>query len=170
MMITRIILSLFALSVYASSTCEDIQRSYISGDYKKCSKQHATALGLSPECRYITALCDIGTYEYDSARYELSLLSVPDKKTEKLSTINALALNSLTEIAYAKGEYSKVKTLSAEINSLLSRKRAGTYEYAVSEILLTKSYFDAKDSFSARKRISMLKLKTDPLIYNSIEP
>lgn len=168
-MINRIILSFFAFSVYASSTCEDIQRSYILGDYKKCSKQYLSAVGLSPECRYIAALCDIGNYEYDNARYELSLLSVPDNKVDKIFSINALALNSLTEIAYLKGEYSKARMLSAEINSVLSKKLAGSYEYAVSEVLLIKSYFDARDSFSARKRLSVLKLNTDPLLYNSLE-
>ena len=169
-MINKIILFLFASSVYASSTCEDIQRSYITGDYKKCSKQYSASSNLSPECRYIAALCDIGNYEYDNARYELSLLSVPDKKVEKLSSVNALALNSLTELAYLKGTYSKARMLSAEINSVLSQKFPNSYEYAVSEILLTKSYFDAKDSFSARKRISMLKLSMDPLLYSSVEP
>jgi len=168
-MIIKTILSFCAFSVYASSTCEDIQRSYISGDYKKCSKQYSNALNLGQECRYLAALCNIGNYEYDSARYELSKLSVPSKNAE-LSSINALALNSLTELAYAKGEYSKARTLSAEINSVLSKRLPNSYEYAVSEILLIKSYFDAKDSFSARKRISMLKLNTDPLLYSSVEP
>ena len=169
-MITKLLLSFFAFSVYASAPCEDIQRTYISGDYKKCSRQASAEKNLSPECKYLGALCNIGNYEYDNARYELSILSVPDKKSGKMSSINALSLNSLTELAYAKGEYSKAKMLSAEINSLLSKKLAGTYEYAVSEILLTKSYFDTRDSLSARKRISMLKLNTDPLIYSSIEP
>jgi len=169
-MTTKIILSFFAISIYASSTCEDIQKLYITGDYKKCSKQDAVVKTLSPECRYITALCDIGNYEYDDARYELSVLSVPDKKAEKISSINALALNSLTELAFLKGEYSKARMLSVEINSVLSKKLPGSYEYAISEILLTKSYFDAKDSFSARKRINMLRSNTDPLFYSCLEP
>lgn len=170
MMITKIILSFFAFSTYAASTCEDIQKSYISGEYKKCSKQYSQAKDLNEECRYISALCDIGNYEYDNARYELSMLSVPDKGSNKMSNINALALNSLTELAYLKGEYSKARTLSSEINSVLSKKLPNSYEYAISEILLTKSYFDAKDSFSARKRINMLKSNTDPLLYTSVEP
>ena len=170
MMITKIIVSFFAFSVYASSACEDIQKSYISGDYTKCAKQYSEAKDLSQECRYLAALCDMGNYEYDKARYELSLLSVPDKKSEKLSGVNALALNSLTEVAYLKGEYSKARTLSGEINSVLSKKNPNSYEYAISEILLTKSYLDTKDSFSARKRISMLKLTTDPLLYSCLEP
>ena len=169
-MITKIILSFFAFNLYASSTCEDIQRSYITGDYKKCAKQYHAATDLSQDCRYLAALCDIGNYDYDDARYELSLLSVPDKGSGKMSSINALALNSLTELAYLKGEYLKARTLSAEINSMLSKKLPNSYEYAISEILLTKSYFDARDSFSARKRINMLKSSTDPLLYSSIEP
>ena len=169
-MIIKFILCLLSFSVYASSTCEDIQTSYIVGDYKKCSKQYATSKDLSPECRYISALCEIGTYSYDNARYELSILSVPDNKSGKISKINALALNSLVEIAYLSGDYSKAGNLSEEINSMLSKKQPDGYEYAISEVLLTKSYLDARDSISAKKRLSMLRLDTDPLIYCAITP
>jgi hypothetical protein len=169
-MIIKLILLFLSLSVYASPVCEDLQTSYIMGDYQKCSKQYVTQTGLSPECSYISVLCDIGSYAYDDARYELSVLSVPDNKSGKMSTVNALALNSLTEIAYLKGDYSKARALSAEVNSVLSKKLPGGYEYAVSEVLLTKSYLDARDSLSARKRINMLKQDTDPLLYCSVTP
>jgi hypothetical protein len=140
------------------------------GDYKKCSKQYATQADLAPECNYISVLCDIGNYAYDDARYELSILSVPDNKTGKISSVNALALNSLAEIAYLKGDYAKARNLSAEVNSVLSKKLPNGYEYAISEVLLTKSYIDARDNFSANKRISMLKLDTDPLLYSAVTP
>ncbi len=169
-MIIKLILCLLSISVYASSNCEDIQTSYIIGDYKQCSKQHAASTDLSLECRYISALCDIGTYSYDDARYELSILSVPDNKSGKISKMNALALNTLVEIAYLQGEYSKAGNLSGELNSMLSKQQPDGYEYAISEVLLTKSYLDTRDHVSAKKRLSMLKLDTDPLIYCAIAP
>ena len=110
-MMSKLILLFFSFSVYASTTCEDIQTSYIMGDYKKCSKQYAAQADLGPECNYISVLCDIGSYAYDDARYELSLLSVPDNKAGKISSVNALALNSLAEIAYLKGDYAKARNL-----------------------------------------------------------
>jgi hypothetical protein len=60
--------------------------------------------------------------------------------------------------------------LSSEINSVLSKKIPNSYGYAVSEILLTKSYCDTRDSLSARKRINMLRASIDPLLYSSVEP
>jgi hypothetical protein len=95
---------------------------------------------------------------------------VPDNKSGKISNVNALALNSLTEVAYLKGDYSKARALSAEVNSMLSKKLPNGYEYAISEVLLTKSYIDVRDNSSAKKRISMLKLDTDPLLYSAVAP
>ena len=169
MTINILSLLLLSFSVHAS-TCEDVQRSYIIGDYKKCSNLSLTAIDMTPECKYVASLCSIANYDYDNARYELSILSVPDKKA-KFSRTNALALNSLVEVAYLKGDYAKARMLSSEINTVLSKRSADSYEYAVSEILLTRSYFDSKDSLSAHKRISMLKLNNmDPLIYSTVAP
>jgi len=171
MSINILFLLLLSSGLYASESCEDIQKSYILGDYKKCVAIYNSATDLSPQCRYISALCNMANNDYENARYELSILSVPDKKTNKLSNINALALNSLAEVAYLKGDYNKARSLSTEINSVLSKKLPDSYEYAISEVLLTKSYLDVKDSLSANKRINLLKQKKiDPLIYYSIAP
>jgi len=165
-------LSLFILSlsyIHADSDCPETEKQYILGSYKKCAMSKEG--GSSTQCSYIKALCNIGNGNFDDAKYPLSLLSVSNLPNGELGDVNGLALASLVEIAYLAGDYKKARALSGELSSLISKKLPETYPYIVSEVLITKSYYDGKDSISAIKRISMLKLTSmEPLFYQSINP
>lgn len=86
-----------------------------------------------------------------------------------MDDIVSLSLNSFSEIAFLKGDLTKAQELANQTNGLLSVKMPNSYPYIVSELLLVKSYFNAKDALSALRRIEMIKtLNTDGFIYESL--
>ena len=153
-----LLISLVLSITCAESVCPRIERYYIIGNYSACVSVRDRKA--TPECKYLEALCEIGSYNYESARFKLSSLSS-----------NPDALNSLTEIAFLQGNYKKARELAADINTMMSQKLPDSYPCIVSKILLVKSFFDAKDITSAMKRIEMLKTaKVDPILYSSVNP
>lgn len=157
MIINRFILSLvFLTALYASDDCSHIHKAYILGDYQKCSEYTKNG-----SCSYVYAVCNIGSYKYDEARYNLSIMASREP----------LALISLAELNYLESDYSKARLLSVELNSGLAKKSTQSYEYILSELLLVKSYLDTSDMESVAKRLHMLKTtKVDPLLYAPITP
>jgi len=74
-----------------------------------------------------------------------------------MNEINGLALTSMVEAQFINGEYSRARNLSQEMNALLSRKMPYSYPYFVSELLMTRSYFNSFDTLSAKKRLALAK-------------
>ncbi|MBN1114284.1 MAG: hypothetical protein JXA66_02995 [Oligoflexia bacterium] len=147
------------------TACVQTEYAYIMGDYEACVK---TAETQDIRCKYIKALCEIGSSDYDKARFLLSVITT-DVKEKKMGLYNAAALNSLTELAFLTGSYKKAARLAPEVNSLLSRELPDSYPYLVSELLFIKSRYDSRDLLSAFRRIQMLKgVNTDGLLFDSL--
>ncbi|HOW16287.1 MAG TPA: hypothetical protein PK443_01100 [bacterium] len=142
-------------SLYSQDSCLKMEEYYILGNYKACVAHKQESL--SQRCRYIKALCSMANEDNDTARYEFSLIGVELKNGEAMNEINGLALTSMVEAQFLKGEYSKARNLSQEMNALLSRKMPYSYPYFVSELLMTRSYFNSFDTLSAKKRLALAK-------------
>jgi hypothetical protein len=143
--------------------CIKAEAEYLIGDYALCAKLKLPD-NADDRCKYIKALCCIGNSEYDTAK--LILLGMSNGS---LNEITALSINSLTEIVFLKGDYTKAMELANQGNRLFAGKAPNTYPYIVSELLLVKAYFNSRDSLSALHRIEMIKtLNTDGFIYESL--
>jgi hypothetical protein len=166
-LLTLLMLSSLALAT-AENDCPQIDKDYILGNYKGCAS--ALEGNSSMRCRYLKAVCEMADSSYDKSRYDLSLISA-DVKDGKFSDLNALALTSLAEIASLQGDYKRARTLSSAISDVLIKKLPASYPYSVSEVLLTKSYFDARDIREANKKLEAMKnSKVDSMLFSSLDP
>ncbi|MEI6093236.1 MAG: hypothetical protein WCQ47_06090 [bacterium] len=148
--------------------CPQIDKDYIIGNYAPCSS--SVEGNDSIRCKYIKAMCNIAESSYDKARYDLSLISA-DVADGKFDEFNGLALTSLAEIAFLQGDYKRGKTLASAVNEVLIKKLPSSYPYAISEVLLAKSYFDSKNIPEANKKIESMKVsKIDTILFSSLDP
>jgi len=157
----------FLFSLHAEQDCPKLDSYYIVGNYKACSTYSES--NSSIRCSYIKALCLLAVSDYDSARYDLSLISAKVKKQSGLSDLNGLSLSSMVEAQFMSGDYSKARSLAQEVNTLLSKKMPYSYPYFVSELLLAKAYLSSFDPASAKKRLILAKTAgMEPLLCASI--
>jgi hypothetical protein len=166
-LLTLLLLSSLALA-NADTECPQTDKDYILGNYKECASNIEG--GSSMRCRYLKAICEMADSAYDKSRYELSLLSA-DVKDGKFDEFNGLALTSLTEIAFLQGDHKRARTLSSAVNDLLVKKLPASYPCSVSEVLLTRSYFDARYLAEANKKLeTMRNSKVDSMFFSSLDP
>ena len=167
MLLTLLLLSSLALA-NADDECSQTDNDYILGNYKECAS--STEGNSSMRCRYLKAVCEMADSAYDKSRYELSLISA-DVKSGKFDEFNGLALTSLAEIAFLQGDHKRARTLSSAVNDLLVKKLPASYSCSVSEVLLTRSYFDARDLAEANRKLeTMRSSKVDNMFFSSLDP
>lgn len=145
----------FLTALFSQEDCTKLDSYYIVGNYKACAAYSQELMG--PRCRYVKALCSLAMSDYDTAKFEFSVIGAELKKDKGMSELNGLALLSMSETLFMSGEYSKAKTLSSELNALLSKKAPYSYPYFVSELLLSRSYINSFDTTSALKRIALAR-------------
>ncbi|MEI6080156.1 MAG: hypothetical protein WCQ53_05950 [bacterium] len=151
-----------------SNDCDQVDKDYILGNYKACASSQEGSSSI--RCRYLKAVCSMADSSYDSSRYELSLISA-DVKSGKFGEFNGLALTSLAEIAFLQGDYKRAKTLSSAVKDLLVKRLPSSYPYSISEVLTTKSYFEAKELAQANKGMDVLKRShMDNIMFSSLDP
>ncbi len=165
----------YSLELYSKEqtldNCDTLDSAFIIGDYTLCENTKLIDTS-SLRCRYLASLCMIANKSYDKARYELSLISAQIPKTANApGEYNALALTSLVELAFLQGDFSKARSLSSTVNTLLSQKLADSYPYSVNELLVLKSYLDLRALNNAKERIKIIKSKNkDQLLYSALDP
>ncbi len=157
----------FLFSLHAEQDCSKLDSYYLVGNYKACSNY--SEINSSVRCSYVKALCSLAVSDYDTARYDFSLISAKVKKQNGLSDLNGLSLSSMVEVQFMSGDYSKARSLAQEVNTLLSKKIPYSYPYFVSELLLAKSYLNSFDAVSAKKRLILAKTAgMEPMLCASV--
>ena len=166
-MIPLIILAVLA-NIFAQEDCPKLDSYYIIGNYKACVSYKQELM--SPRCRYVKALCSMANSDYDTAKFEFSVIGAELKKAGGMKELNGLSLLSMAEALFMSGEFAKARSLSSELNALLSKKMPYSYPYFVSEVLLSRSYLNSFDITSAQKRLALAKAAgMEDLLCASIE-
>jgi hypothetical protein len=156
------LLFLFFFIFFINSNCsnKNISYYYLIGEYSKCTKIKTNDYS----CEYLRSLCYIAESNFEEARYLLSLLTT---KIDKTDPALYLVLNSLIEIAFITGEYSKAYNLSIESNKLCNN--SFLYPCSISTLLNIKAYYSNYENNKAFNLLNSIKNNFDNFLFYSLK-